>query len=339
MKQLKTAILGLDDKGELLLEAAYQSGYFEIVAAADKDLALCEKASTKYNCAVFDDYRQLITQNQVDCLLTAAGTYSCGEYLRAAIKKKFNIFKLSPLARNFTEATEFVQLCESENVKLAVSNPYRFAESFSAMNSFIAGGGIEQIFLINAVCIFGQPYPIWQNDPKQSGGGVLIRNCYQIIDQILWNFGLPQQVYSLNSNNASDKQQRLSLTEDTATLTIKINETCFGNLTASRRPGMGPKQEFIDIYGKNKILRVSDMKFSVMEGSGLIKEEFDYKDSKHACMVKSLENFAQSISAPDKVKLFNSGHENLKNMAVVEAAYLSARTGMPEQPERILQMA
>jgi hypothetical protein len=42
---------------------------------------------------------------------------------------------------------------------------------------------------------------------------------------------------------------------------------------------------------------------------------------------------------PDKNRLSSGGAENLKNMAVLEAAYLSARTGMPEEPAKILQKA
>jgi hypothetical protein len=45
------------------------------------------------------------------------------------------------------------------------------------------------------------------------------------------------------------------------------------------------------------------------------------------------------VLSPDKNKLASSGRENLKNMAVIESAYLSARTGFPEEPGRILQMA
>jgi hypothetical protein len=52
-----------------------------------------------------------------------------------------------------------------------------------------------------------------------------------------------------------------------------------------------------------------------------------------------LKDFAQSILSPDENKLCSSGRENLKDMAVIESAYLSARTGFPEEPGRILQMA
>ena len=349
--KLKTAVLGLNDEGRLLLEAASKVDYFEIAAVADKDSTLAERIAAEYKCAGYDDYRQLIIQNQLDCLFVAAGMYSCDEYVRTAMKKKFNILKLAPAARNFEEAAEFVRLAEDENIKFAVANVSRFAQSFLAFRQFLQQGRIEQIFLITAFCNVGdQPHrdpkhnrvpsgtqPAWQTDPKLAGGGVLLRNCYGIIDQIIWNFPTPQQIYSLNTSQAADRQQRLYLTEDTAVVTMKFSDTLTGNLIASK--AFGPGQKFLKVYGKDRILTVSNKQLTVSDGLGQTSEELKYDDDQVGWYRALLENFALSILSPDVNKLCSSGRENLKNMAVIESAYLSARTAMPEEPGRILQMA
>ncbi|MHC4171354.1 MAG: Gfo/Idh/MocA family protein [Planctomycetota bacterium] len=361
--KLKTAVLGLNADGQLLLKAAGQMEHFQIQAVADKDTNLAEKIAAEYECAAFDDYRQLITgldsrwslprteftphrdvgmrgENDIRCLLVAAGMHSCEEYVRMAMKKKFNILKLAPAARDFEEAAEFVCLGEDENVKFAIANPGRFARSFLALREFLEQGRIERVFLMTAFSnAGGQPYPRWQSDPRLAGGGVLLHNCYGIIDQIVWNFGMPQQVYSLNTNQAQDKQQRLYLTEDTSVVTMKFADTFIGNLIASRRGGIGPREEFLRLYGKDKILTVNQKRLTVSDGLGQVSEELEYDDDQLVCMMKVLENFALGILLPDKNKLFSSGRENLKDMAVIESAYLSARTAMPEEPNRSLQMA
>ena len=74
--KLKTAVLGLNDTGQLLLEAASGVDYFQIQAVADKDTKLAERVAAKYKCAHYDDFRQLIIQNHLDCVLVAAGMYS-----------------------------------------------------------------------------------------------------------------------------------------------------------------------------------------------------------------------------------------------------------------------
>lgn len=336
--KLKTAVLGLKDRGPLLLEAASKVDYFQIQAVADKDAKLAERLAEEYNCTAYEDYRQFIIQNQFDCLLVAAGMYSCDEYVRMAIKKKFNIFKLPPLARNFEEASQFVRLAEGENVKFAIANPSRFAQSFLALRQFLHNDSIEQVFLVTAFCtVADDPSARWRTDPKLAGGGVLLRDCYEIIDLIVSNFTTPQQLYALNTNTASDRQQRLYLTEDIALVTMKFADTSFGNLITGKL--LGPKQRVLKIYGKNEILTVNDSRFVVSDGLGHTSEEFEYDDDKLACMTKALTNFALSIISPDENKLCSGAKENLKNMAVIESAYLSARTGMPEEPARILQMA
>jgi predicted dehydrogenase len=336
--KLKTAVLGLDDNGQLLLEAVSKIGYFEIAAVADTDTSLAESTAYKYKCASYDDYRQLIIQNEFDCLLVAAGLHSCDRYIKTAMEKKFNILKLPPLARNFEEAVEFVRLAESENIRFAVANPSQFARSFIALQEFLQQGRIEQVFLITAVYTAGdRPRPAWQSDLKLAGGGVLLRDCFELINQITLTFGIPQQVYALNTNTAADKQQRLYLTEDTAVLAMKFTDSTFVNLLASR--AFGPEHKYLKVYGKDKILTTDNTHFTVSDSHDNITEQFEYNDDQFILMTKSLENFALSILSPDKNKLYSSGRDNLRNMAVIESAYLSSRTGFPEEPAKILQRA
>ena len=337
-RKLKTAILGLEEDGELLLKAASESKYLKIVAVADRDYGLVKKTADEYKCAAYDDYRQLIIQNQLDCLLVGAGLYSCAEYVRMGMKKKFNVLKLPPVARTFEEAAEFVRLAETEKIKFAIANTKRLCQSFLALRQFLQDEGIEQVFLLTAVCNFGgQAQSGWHFDPKLSGGGVLLRNSYDIIDQIVWNFGTPKQVYSLNTNTAGDRQQRLYLTEDTAVVTMNFTDAFFANLTGTRI--FGPREEFLRIYGKDKILTVDNTRFVISDSLGQVSEEFRYGYDRFGCLLKVLEDFALGILSPDKNKLCGSGSDNLAAMAVIESAYLSARTSMPEDPGKILKMA
>jgi predicted dehydrogenase len=335
--KLKTAVLGLDSRGQFMLEVASQIDLFQIQAVADKDATLAESTAYKYKCDHYDDYRQLIMQNQFDCLLVAAGIHSCDEHIKMAIKKKTNILKLAPLARNFQEAAEFVRLAEGENIKFAIANPRRFARSYVTLREFLQQGGLEQIFFITAFCAVGnEEAGAWQTDPKLAGGGVLLRNCYQMIDQIVWSMAMPQQVYCLNTNTASDRQQRSYLTEDTAVVTMKFSDSFFGNLIVGKV--FGPEFEVLRVYGKDKILRVSNDRFIISDSPGQMSEA-EYDDSELTRYRALLNNFALSILVPDKNKLCSSARENLNDMAVIEASYLSARTGMPEEPGRILKMA
>jgi len=337
--RLKTAVLGLNTKGMLLLEAASKSDHFQILAVADKDTKLAETTARQYDCSAFDDYRQLIIQNQLDSLLVAADIYNCDEHVRAAMKKKFNILKFAPPARNFEETVDLVRLAKDEKVTFALANPCRFAESFLALRTFLQQDQIEQVFLLTAICNgSSKTHSTWQSDRKLAGGGVLLRDSYELIDQIIWNFEMPQQIYSLNTNYARDRKQRLYMTEDTALATMTFSDFFFANLITSRHAVAEPEQKLLKIYGKDKILTVSDTRFAVSDAAGQIIEESLYNDSELDRMSRVLENFALHIFCPDENKLCSSARDNLKNMAVIESAYLSALTAMPEEPNKILQI-
>ncbi len=335
--KLKTAVLGLNADGKLLLEAASLSDCFHIEAVADMDSELAKKVAEQYKCVEYDDYRRLIVENHFDCLLVAASMHTCEEYLRMAIKKKFNILKAAPFARNFEESVEFAHLAENENITFAIANPKRFSQSFAALQKALQDEMSNQATLVSAFCaVANQAQPAWLKDRKLAGGGVLLHKCYDIIDQIVWNFGLPQKVYALSTNHAPDKSQRLYLTEDTIVVTMKFNESVFGNITAGNI--FGPEQEVVKVYGTDKVLTVSKGNFSVSDGFQKSDGYSVSDDSRQSCTIKMLQNFAQHILLPEETPLCCSSAENLKNMAVIESAYLSAQTGMPEDPERILKM-
>ncbi len=339
--KLRTGVLGLEDMGQVLLNAVAESPHFEVVALADKDLAMAERLAEGYGCEWTDDYRQLVIQNDLDCLVVGAPIYSCEGQIRAAIKKGMHVFKLAPGGRHFEEAAELVRLAEEAQVQFVVGIPERFAGSFGVLRERVESGEIGPVSLITAFCSLGEgPYPTWQSDPKLAGGGVLLRYCYGLIDAIVSDFGLPDQVYAVMTNQAADKQQRLYLTEDTAVVTMRFGDFRVGEVVASRRVGVGRQQEYLRLYGRDAVYVVSEGMFRVYDADGQILEQVDCSDELKDRVAKALEDFALGILSPEEhVPMVSRGRENLEAMAVIESAYLSSRTGFPEEPGRVLGMS
>jgi predicted dehydrogenase len=339
-EKLTAAVLGLNDCGQRLLKAAVATGCLQIKAVADQDPAKAERTAAEYRCEGYSDYRRLIVQNQLDCLLVAAETHTCDEQLKAAIRKKFHILKTAPLARTFEEARECVRLAESEGVRLAVANPARFQGSFMALRDVIAQGRLEHAFLIAASCSFSAVDPPgWRADPKLAGGGVLLHDCYQLFDQLLVSFSVPEQVYALQTNQAPDKQQRFYLTEDTALVCLRFSEALMGSVVATRRNEIGPHQVFLEVHAKEARVTLTEDQVELRTRDGQNDLKWRYDEGEQVATERLLSSFVRSVQAPEQFPLVSSGAENLRTMAVLESAYLSARTGFPEEPARILQLA
>ncbi len=345
-QKIDTVVLGLNDEGQVLLKAASGSEHFRIQAVADKDGGLAERLGAEYGCAAYDDYRQVITamdsqleDEQVRCLIVAEGMYSCEEYVRLAMKKRFNVLKAAPAGRDFEESAELVRLADEEDVKFAIANPRRYARSFSTLHEYIKDGVVDEVFLVSVFCCYaGVQRAGWQSDPKLAGGGVLLQNSFGMLDQIMWNFPIPEQVYCLSTNDAIDRRRRLSLTEDTAVVAMKFSDRLLGNVIVSSRSSVWPRQEFVKVCGKDRIVVVNDRRLTVRDGKSRVVEDLECEKDAVACMTGVVGDFGLSVLPAEEMKVRSSGRENLKSMAVIESAYLSGRTGMPEEPGKILQM-
>lgn len=337
-RKLKTAVIGLTDISEKLLEAADKSDLFEIKAVGGKDPEAAEALSRNYGCEFFDDFRQLIVQNELDVLIAAGPTHQIDEYIRAAMQKNIHILKVAPPGPNFEKAAEYVRLARSKNVRYVVVNANRFTAAYDTLRSCIQFEGIEKFSLITAACNV-EPYidraeQRWMSDPKLAGGGTLLYDGYEMIDQLIMNFKIPQKIYSLNSNQAPDKQQRLSLTEDAAVVTMRFSDTLSANITVSRM--FGPAVNVMRLHSRDKCFTIAGNLFTICDNSGKVIKKTKYDLSKEEPLMKMLVNFAEHVLEPGQNNLFADELADLDNMAVIESAYLSARTGMPEDPSRIL---
>jgi len=339
-ERLTAGILGLNEAGLRLLKAAAATGDFHVQAVADQDPLAAEKAAAEHRCAAYSDYRQLVVQNQLDCLLVAAETHTCDEQLKAALRKKVHILKTAPPARTFEELLEYVRLADAEGVHFVVANPARFQGSFLAAHEMIAQGRLEHPFLISISChLSAADVPAWQTDPALAGGGVLLHDGYPILDQLLWNFPLPEQVYALKTNRAPNKQQRRYLTEDTALVAMRFTDVLMGSLVATRGQESGPPRVCLEVHARPGRLTVTKDQVEFKTPDGRQDLRWQYDEQEQVATERLLASFARSVRSPAEHPPVSSGADNLRNMALLESAYLSAKTGFPEEPARILQLA
>ncbi|MFA5554692.1 MAG: Gfo/Idh/MocA family oxidoreductase [Phycisphaerae bacterium] len=321
MQKLSTALIGLDDKALKLLETAASLDTFEIRAVADLNTQKSQKIASQFGCVSYDDYRQLIIQNNFECLFVSEAIHNCHQHLNLAIQKKINILKFAPPARNFAEASVLAKAAAENNIIFSVAAPWRFCPDYLKLFGAIQKKTPKPL-LVTASCNYSHcNLPVWCNDPVLAGGGVLLMDCYGLVDQLVKMFGLPEQVYSINTNSAADRQQKLALTEDIAAVTMRFADNFCVNLTASRAFGGDNSAQTLGLYYKDKI--VQKKKFSLEADS---------------YMADVLAGFANSCFDRQNNKPFSTLQEHLQNIAVIEAAYLSTRTMMPEQPCRIFEL-
>jgi predicted dehydrogenase len=341
---LKIAAIGLTDEAIELLDIAGESNLYTIAAVGDERPERAEMCARKYDCPAFTDYRQLIIQTKAEFLLFGGPVHHCAEFIRQAMAAHFHILKSCPPALNFEQLAAFYRLAHKEQVLFITTQNGRFGLPFEHVRRYLAEAGGDDInpwHLISAIChvpvVGPEPEMRWLNDPKMAGGGVLLQHCYNLIDELILCFGLPQRVYALTINQAPDRQQRMSLTEDTAIVAMQFTDALIAQICASRT--LGPARWHLRVHGKQQHLTATKEEVVIYDNLGNLLEQQTYPDDKRPSKQRMLQRLAVSFADPVKQPLFPSHGFDLNTLSVIEAAYLSARTGMAEEPARIMKLA
>jgi predicted dehydrogenase len=340
--KLKTACLGIGARTAGLLDVACSTGLYEIISVADSNITNASQAAAKYNCTAFDDYRQFILQNQPDVLIVAEPMYKCAEFVRMAINKQCHILKLAPTAPNFEQAAELISLARKNDVKYVTAAPARFAPGFERLADYLRTIDRKQYYFVNICAAFGGNFfqPIAsdaQSDRKLSGGGVLLHDCFELLSLIVEIFSLPGQIYALLTNQSPDKKAKQYLGEDTVTASLIFNGL-IGTFLAAKQTGTAAAPP-IRIYGAQNNIVATPNRLAVYDNDDVLITEHKYPLNSEKCISEMLIDFGRALLEPEKYKLRSSPRLDLETMAFIEAAYLSARTAMPESPSKFLEIA
>jgi predicted dehydrogenase len=342
--KLKTACLGLNRNMPQLLDLAFTAGFYEIASVADSDIAKTEQFVQKYNCTAFDDYRQFILQNDFNLLIVAEPLYKCAEYIKTAIAKKCHILKLVPPASNFEQAAELINLAQKNDVKYITAAPARFAPGFECLCDYLKTVDRRKFHFINICASFGSDFfqPIISDakaDPKLRGGGVLIADCFELLSLVVANFSLPDQIYTLMTNQSADRKAKQYLGEDTVTASLVFKDGLIGTFLASRQTGSSPAPPPLRIYGTEQSLAATPNRLAVYDNSGSLITENKFPLKPEKCITEMFIDIGRALLEPEKYKLRSGSRLDLATIALIEAAYLSTRTGMPESPSRFFEIS
>jgi len=339
--KLRTGLLGLDRRGQLLLKALAQSDGFEVIAVADRDATVATKLAGQSGCAAFDDYRQFIIQNSFDCLIVCAGLHSCLEHVRMAIKKRSHVLKWSPMARGFAEASELAALAAVEQVRFDVATPLLYCDCLSQVRQRLSDRPADRPFLVRAFWDVGLPadtadsHAVWMTDRELAGGGVLLHDGYGLIDCLVRGLGMPQQVYCLYRSLASDKAIPY-LAEDVAVLSIRFADGLLAELVLVRHWDDRAGCRQVTLYARDGVVAAQCQRSGICDRYGQAVEHTEPGCDEMDMTLRLLTDYANSLLRPDEHPFASDTKANLRVMAVIEAAYISAQTGSPETPAKIM---
>jgi len=236
----------------------------------------------------------VLKNKAINCLFIATQHDTHCEYAIEGVKNKKSVFVEKPLAMNYKELIDVVNVYNtSKDASLMVGYNRRFADvSVKAKKEFKnIGEPLVMNFRVNAGFI---PKEHWTQ--TQAGGGRIVGEICHFIDLMQYfTDANPVKVYADCIDTNSDKTKN----DDNISITVKFSDGSVGNLiyTANGDKSM-PKERF-EIFGGSKVFVIEDFRQGTLYANNKITKIKNIGKG-HKQEVKA---FVDSVKAGDKAPI------------------------------------
>ncbi len=323
---------------------AYRKAGFHPVAIASRSREHAAAVATRHRVpTVYDSHERLLDDPSIEVLDIAVPPNAQLDLIQKACARKTvkGILAQKPLGINYAEAVEAVNVCQAAGITLAVNQNMRYDQSVRAAKTLLENGTIgEPVF----ATIEMRAVPHWMDWHKDLGWLTLRIMSIHHLDTFRYWFGDPEGIYCSVRPDPRTKFPHADgictyiLEYKSGLRSVSIDDTWAGPVKEG-----APTENYVRwrIEGTNG-LAIGDI--------GWCKDPYTTPSTiRYACKgMKTFEapiwteswfpdafigTMAQLLIALESnTEPAISGSDNLKTMALVEAAYLSAAQSRSVEP-------
>jgi len=320
MTKLRIAVIGAGGIGGTHLNAYNEvTDLCEIVGVADIDLVAAQERTVKFGGAAFADYTALFDQVQPDAISICTPPNLHLPIAQAAAARGMAILCEKPPARTLTETQAIVDAATAGGSLLQFAFCHRFHQPVQQAQALIAAGHLGKIVQIyNRFGFrFARAGNSWFSDAAVAGGGILIDTLVHSVDIFRALAGEVKSVAASISTTLETIQ-----VEDSASLLLTSQSNVIGVLTCSWVTPVSEAE--VRIYGTEgeaviDYSQSSGLCYRLADEAAWTQLPFDQPDR----FQMQASAFLQAVAngTPPAV----TGQDGLAVMAVIDAAYQSAR--------------
>jgi predicted dehydrogenase len=326
---------------------AYRKAGFNPVAIASRERPNAEKVAARHQIGiVYDQYEQLLDDPTIEVLDIAVPPHAQLPLILAACKRRTvkGILAQKPLGMNYPEALQAVQACEEAGITLAVNQNMRYDHSVRAAKTLLESGQLGEPVLAT-VDMRGIPH--WMPWQAEMGWVTLRIMSIHHLDTFRYWFGDPERIYC---SVRPDPRTRFPHRDGICAYMLEYNNglRCVG----LDDTWTGPAKEGCpaDIYLK---WRIEGLNGLAMGDIGWVQDPYTtpskirfarkgdsefqrpvWNDSWFPdAFVGTMAQLLIAVETSSSPAI--SGRDNLKTMALVDAAYLSAEEHKAIRPAEI----
>ncbi|MBU0640480.1 MAG: hypothetical protein KKB50_16580 [Planctomycetes bacterium] len=281
----------------------------------------------------YDDTRVMIAQGELDALVLDTSTRAGVELGATAIKHGIHVWRTPPLGRSFAEATEVVHNARRQPVVYHVVSWWdHLAECVSSARR---ATGLSSVNLSEIqVSAAGPPLKSWRSSLVDAGGGVLLTDAYAPLEILLALRGLPEGVLAAIGNFRRPSGEGPRETEDVANAILRY---AGGGLACVRATwDTLPYERCSRHHGGEVTLTLSDAHLAIAGLDGECRHEGTIPDN---LLAVEMDWFAGTILGGEPARKETAALDrHIATTALLDAIYLSARTGQPESPRKLYRV-
>ena len=312
------------------LPAFKKAGTVDVVAFASRTRASAEAASQEWGGGeVHDDWRELVERTDIDAVDICTINSLHAPVAVAAARSAKHVLVEKPMACTVAEADDMVDAAAASGVVLMAAHNVRFAPPFTAARRAMERVGRP----VGVRAAFGHagpkgwaPESTWFFVPELAGGGALIDLGIHMIDTLRYVLG--DEIVEVGALLLPGADGEV---EQAAQVVLRFGGGAIGSLHASWAARPGPDHQ-LTVFGTDGTLHLDGRTpLTFVPAGGGKPEPVDLEPA-----ASPYAAFADAVAGgvPPPV----TGEDGRAAVAVVEAAYQSARSGsfVAVQPPRRL---
>ena len=334
-KKLKIGIIGIGTIADVHAQAIKASKNMELLSAFSRNQEKARLFGEKYDILCYTDWNKFIEDPELDVVSICTPNGIHLDYGEKAANAKKHVIVEKPIEVTLERAQKLIDLCNNNDVQLAIIYQSRFMDNMTELKDFIDNNGLGKLFMGDASIKWyrSQAYydsGAWRGTLDLDGGGVLINQAIHTVDLLQWLMGDVATIFGQTDTFTHNLEG-----EDNAIATLRYKNGAIGVIQAST--SVQPSQSRrIEIHGeKGSVLIDGDtIKISMTEdnptkdntqneppGSGSSSPMDGFSFEPHKRQFEAIAEAIQNNKTPPV-----SGVESLKSLAIVLGVYESART-------------
>jgi predicted dehydrogenase len=308
-----------------------------IEAVVSLDSAEAEDAVARFGAKrILPSWEAAVADPGIDAIDICTPNYLHAPIAIAAARAGKHVFVEKPMATRLEDADEMVQAARENGVHLTVGHNLRFAPIFQTMHEAMQEHIIGRPFAARAVYMHAGPDEAWGSaspwfwDATMAGGGALLDMGIHIIDALRWIIG--RRVLEVSA--MTSRQVKPTFADDTAFVLLRFEDDVVASVQAAWSARPTSDRELV-IHGEE-----GNIAMGRSSGEPLV---YNLRtEGRPARVVPDIPaaadpdtpylDFVRSIQQGLEPAV--PGEEGRDSLAIVLAAYESARSGHTVRVER-----